>query len=555
MFSVDWSPLRRFVTRPRRRVAAVVALAFVAGLVEATVLVLVVRIGLLVTGSSSASTLPFVDLELSMASMIAFGVALASANIGLHFLNARRIAGLAVEVAVGARDEAIGAFLSATWQRQAQERESILHDTVNVQAPNVSQLVLHSVSGVVAALQVVTLLVIAVAVDPAASAIVFVVGGLLFAALRPMVNATRRRSRGLVEAQTTLAAELGRAASMAMELRVFGVTDRVRASLGSTNAGVGRRNRALRTAGRFADSLYRDLAMLFLVVALGVVHLVGASDAAGIGAVMLLVVRAANGAQALQVVRQAVGELQPSLEAFDTRVGSLVDACEATGTRRVHELGAVELVDVVYSYSGGEPALRGVSLTIGRGEVVGIVGPSGGGKSTLVQVLTRLRHPDTGVVTAAGRSIADIHPADWSRMVTLVPQEPHLMDGTVRDNIRFMRDDIDDAAIEVAARRAHIWDELHQMPDGIDTVLGNRGLGLSGGQRQRVALARALARAPQLLVLDEPTSALDPESEQRLLETLLELKGSMAVVIVTHRPVPLSACDRVVEMRDGVLVS
>ena len=129
------------------------------------------------------------------------------------------------------------------------------------------------------------------------------------------------------------------------------------------------------------------------------------------------------------------------------------------------------------------------------------------------------------------------------------------MDGTVRDNIVFMRAGIDDAMVERAARRAHIWDELQGFPDGVGTVLGPRGIGLSGGQRQRVAIARALAGMPSMLVLDEPTSALDPESERRLLETLMDLKGTMAVVIVTHRPVPLSACDRVLELRDGALVS
>jgi ABC-type bacteriocin/lantibiotic exporter with double-glycine peptidase domain len=128
------------------------------------------------------------------------------------------------------------------------------------------------------------------------------------------------------------------------------------------------------------------------------------------------------------------------------------------------------------------------------------------------------------------------------------------MDGSVRDNIVFLRPNISDADVELAARRAHIWDELQQFPDGVDTVLGHRGLGLSGGQRQRVAIARALVGSPSLLVLDEPTSALDAGSEQRLLETLIDLKGTVSVVIVTHRPVPLSACDRVLEMRDGAIV-
>lgn len=555
MLSVDWAGLARLVEHPRRRVAAIVATSLVGSLSEAVVLVLVVRLGLQVAGSSSGDdALPVIGLEPSASTMVLVGVVLALVNIAVHYLNARRLAALAVDVVVRCRSAAVAAFLAASWGRQAKERESALHDTVTVQAQSVSQLAMHAVSGLVALLQIVVLLVLAFVFDPVASLVVFVVGGLLFAALRPLVRSMSRRSREVIDATADLAAELERVAGMAMEIRAFGVAERAKGALESKIVAVGRRTRAMRTTGRLSDNLYRDLAVLFLVVVLGVMQLVDGSSAVGIGSVMLLVIRAANAGQSLQVVRNMVGEYGPALEVFDERMASLGAARELTGARRVERLGALEVRNVSYSY-GGESALRDVSMVVHPGEVVGLVGPSGGGKSTLVQLLTRLRRPTDGVVVAAGVPYEEIDLVDWSRLVAMVPQEPHLMDGTVRDNIVFMRSGIDDAMVERAARRAHIWDELQELPDGVGTVLGPRGVGLSGGQRQRVAIARALAGSPSMLVLDEPTSALDPESERRLLETLIDLKGTMSVVIVTHRPVPLSACDRVLEVRDGALVS
>lgn len=554
MLSVDWAGLARLVEHPRRRVAAIVATSLVGSLSEAVVLVLVVRLGLQVAGSSSGdAALPVIGLAPSPSTMVAIGIALALLNIAVHYVNARRVARLAVDVSVRTRRAAVAAFLAASWDRQAKERESMLHDTVTVQAPNVSQLAMHAVSGLVAVLQIVVLLVLALVFDPFASLVVFVVGGLLFAVLRPMVRTMGRRSRKVISATADLAADLERVAGMAMEVRAFGVADAAGRALDDKIVAVGRQTLALRTTGRLSDNLYRDLAVLFLVVVLGVMQWVGPSSAVGIGSVMLLVIRAANAGQALQVVRHMVGEYGPALEVFEERMASLGAAREDVGGRRLERLGALELRDVSYSY-GGEPAVSGVSFAVAPGEVVGIVGPSGGGKSTLVQLIARLRRPDSGEVLAAGVPYADIDLVDWSRLVALVPQEPHLMDGSVRDNIVFMRPEIDEAMVEHAARRAHIWDELQQFPDGVDTMLGHRGLGLSGGQRQRVAIARALAGSPSMLVLDEPTSALDAESEQRLLETLMDLKGSVSVVIVTHRPVPLSACDRVLEVRNGQLV-
>jgi ABC-type multidrug transport system fused ATPase/permease subunit len=154
-------------------------------------------------------------------------------------------------------------------------------------------------------------------------------------------------------------------------------------------------------------------------------------------------------------------------------------------------------------------------------------------------------------VTVSGILYEEIEPASWHRLVTLVPQEPKLFQGSVADNIAFLRPGIAREQVEHAAALAHVLDDIRALPSGFDTELGPRGVGLSGGQKQRIAIARALVGEPQLLVLDEPTSALDVRSEQLLQQTIQNLKGRVTLVIVAHRLTTLACCDRVIAMANG----
>ena len=212
------------------------------------------------------------------------------------------------------------------------------------------------------------------------------------------------------------------------------------------------------------------------------------------------------------------------------------------------------MLDIAYSYDGsGRFALSDVSFGVTRGQVVGIVGPSGSGKSTLVQLLLRLRDPTAGRILVDGVDVREISPLDWTRLVTFVPQEPHLYSGTVRENIRFFRSSVRDADVEKAAVRAHLHDEIMAWPEGYDTHVGEQGRKLSGGQKQRVTIARALAGDPDVVVLDEPTSSMDVKSESVIRDTMAELGRDAIVFVVAHRLSTLDLCDRIMVIQDGEL--
>lgn len=201
------------------------------------------------------------------------------------------------------------------------------------------------------------------------------------------------------------------------------------------------------------------------------------------------------------------------------------------------------------------PVLDQVSFSVRRGESLGIVGSTGAGKSTLVDIIMGLLDPDSGSVRADGVSVHE-HKAAWQRNLGIVPQTIILIDDSLRRNIAFgiPEEDIDPVALESAIRDAKLDDVIDSLPDGIDTFVGERGIRLSGGQRQRVAIARALYRDPEILIFDEATSALDNVTETELIDRLQEVRRGRTVLMVAHRLTTVSRCDRIIVLEAGKLI-
>jgi ATP-binding cassette subfamily C protein len=216
----------------------------------------------------------------------------------------------------------------------------------------------------------------------------------------------------------------------------------------------------------------------------------------------------------------------------------------------------LELCDISFSYEGS-PArvLEDVSLSIRPGESIGFVGPSGAGKSTLLDIVLGLLAPQHGQVSVDGFDITT-DPRRWRHLLGYVPQSISLIDDSLRNNVAFgiEADRIEDARVWHALKLAHLDDFCRSLPDGLDTMLGERGQRLSGGQRQRVGIARALYHDPEVLVLDEATSALDSESERDITDAIEAMRGTKTVLIIAHRLSTVKRCDRLVLLRKGKIV-
>jgi ATP-binding cassette subfamily B protein len=215
---------------------------------------------------------------------------------------------------------------------------------------------------------------------------------------------------------------------------------------------------------------------------------------------------------------------------------------------------AFENVRFVYPTRLNAPVLDGVSFDVRPGEKIAIVGPSGAGKSTIFALLLRFYDPAAGSVKFDGISLSDADPAELRTRIALVPQDVVVFASTLRDNIRFGRPSASDAEIERAAELARAAEFISQLPQGLDTTVGERGVTLSGGQRQRIAIARAILRNAPLLLLDEATSSLDAESEREIAAALERLMLGCTTIVIAHRLATVLSCDRILVMDQGRIV-
>jgi ABC-type multidrug transport system fused ATPase/permease subunit len=213
--------------------------------------------------------------------------------------------------------------------------------------------------------------------------------------------------------------------------------------------------------------------------------------------------------------------------------------------------GRVELRDVCFEYEGTQPVLRGIDLTVEAGQTMALVGPTGSGKTTLVMLIPRLYDVTRGAVLVDGTDVRSVDPASLRREVAVVSDDAFLFSASLRDNIAYARPEADDFEVVAAAERAGLGGLMDDLPDGLDTLVGERGLTLSGGQRQRVAIARALLAEPRILILDDATSSVDATTESQIKAALAEVMEGRTTFVIAHRLSTIALADEVVVIEDG----
>ena len=250
-------------------------------------------------------------------------------------------------------------------------------------------------------------------------------------------------------------------------------------------------------------------------------------------------------------IRQALVDMG---EMFDL-LGQPAEVTDKEGATELEVArGVVEMHDVRFGYDAARPILKGVSLRVGAGQTVAIVGPSGSGKSTIGRLLFRFYDVGAGALTIDGQDVRDVTQDSLHAQIGVVPQDTVLFNDTVLYNIAYGRPEASRAEIEQAARDAKIHEFIMSLPDGYETTVGERGLKLSGGEKQRVGIARTLLKNPPILLLDEATSALDTETEADIQEALQGLGAGRTVITIAHRLSTIAHADEIVVLEGGVIV-
>lgn len=545
-----WSVLWGLTSPFRGRMTLLGVFSFAGAMLEAGFLVLLTSTVLaLAAGRESITPVMGFSPGISTA-LVLSGVAVAL-RLVLSLLTVRIAAALGALVRTEQRQRVARAFLRADWGVQQAEAAGRLQELLTSFVGRINAAVTALTQGITAALSLLAFLSAGVLVDPVATVAVLAALTLLGLGLAPVrrrIRSTAGRSATTDIAFATTIAELG---ALGQEMQTFGVRERFENRLDGVIHATTEQQRRVQVLSGTLSPVYTFLAYAAVIVGVGVLSVIGGGDLAAIGSIMLLMLRSLSYGQQLLAVSGALAAALPSLEQVDETVEAYVRRRADNGHARPARVTPLEFRQVTFAYTEDRPALAGVDMTVEPGEMLGVIGPSGAGKSTLAQLVLGLRKPTDGVIVVSGSDLRQVDRGWWTQRVAFVPQDPLLFTGTVAENIRFFRDDLDDAALRRAAQQANVLQDIEGLPDGFDTHLGERGSQLSGGQRQRLSIARALVGNPEMLVLDEPTSALDGQSEALIRDTLATLHGDVTVIIIAHRMSTLDLCDRIAVVEHG----
>lgn len=304
-----------------------------------------------------------------------------------------------------------------------------------------------------------------------------------------------------------------------------------------------------------AGGVLEPMAITFMGILFAFSYKTSGFSIATFGVVVYLIHKMFSFIQSGQGQLQGLSALVPYLESTsEYRDSSAMNKEESAGMDKFLFNQSLEFKNVKFSYGRSAEVLRNLSFSIQKGQMVGIVGPSGAGKTTIVDLFLRLLRPQSGRILLDGKDVSLVDLKGWRKNIGYVPQDIFLLNDTVENNIKFYDETIPEEKIVKAARMAGAYDFIQRFPAKFRTIVGERGLELSGGQRQRIVLARTLARNPQILILDEATSAVDAESEAIIHKSILGLKGKITTIVIAHRLSTVTASDHLLVLDEGKIV-
>lgn len=305
--------------------------------------------------------------------------------------------------------------------------------------------------------------------------------------------------------------------------------------------------------GMIFGSFFQPLGVIFILLLFTFSYKTGTFSLPAFVAIVYLIQRIFSHVQNLQTHLQTVFSSLPYVEhVLACRNSAVFNREENKGAYSFLFNKDFSFKNVSFNYRGKD-VLSDVSFSVPKGSFVGLIGPSGAGKTTIVDLLLRLFDPVFGEICVDGISISDFELHEYRKNVGYVSQDIHLINDTIASNIRFFDASITKPDIIHASRQANIYDFIESLPEKFDTVVGERGIRLSAGQRQRIIIARILARNPQLLILDEATSALDNESERKIQDVIEGLKGKVTIFVIAHRLGTIINCDTVFVLDNGAI--
>ena len=498
----------------------------------------------------------FLHLDFAPKYLLFFIVAMFVARGIVMFLVAYVQAVISSNYARATKSTLFESILRSSWSHLMQQRLGRLETTMMVDVPSSESLLRHLATTITLVTGIVVYLFVAFTVSPLITFITFALGFLVIFASKPFLYRIRMLGAERVRINMDTTHLVGEHILGMKTVKAAGVEDKIITRGYSLFTVFRDLHVKLALVQQATQFVIPPLGVLYIALIFGVAFKTSFISIAVLPAIFYLIYRIFLYVQQAQNSLQKVNELVPHLQNVLAYTDQSHEAEEhASGNAPFMFSKELAFKDVHYRYEdAAQDVLQGVSFSVRRGSLVGVIGPSGAGKTTCVDLLLRLLPPKEGAITLDGVDVSSISLTDWRKKTAYVSQDIFLLHDTIRNNIRFYNDAISDADIENAVRMAHLDDVVSASPDGLEQTVGERGLKFSAGQRQRIAIARALAHKPEILILDEATSALDAESESHIKRILEELKGKVTVITIAHRLSTIQHADKLVAIEAGKVV-
>lgn len=535
-------------------IALLVLGSVLAGLTESALLATVAETASAMVSHASRAriTLGPVHINEDLRLVFVFAGIMVVVRLGLLAIVSIVPATIMADIQVRMRADLLRAYMAASWTEQSRDREGQLQELMTNQVAQATNGTMQAAQFLIAVVTFLVLVAAATALNMYVAGLVVASAVGLFALLRPLGALVRRLAAAQSRVGIRCATGISETVRLTEETQVFGTHEPQRQLVMRLVEAIRPIMVRIQTLQQLTPWTYQSAVYLLLVVALAGLYALGGGQVASLGAVVLIMVRAGMYGQQVQSGYQGLLVGLPYVDRIRAAQHRYSSSRRIEGHTSLERVKSLSFERVCYAYDQARPVLIDISFDVASGETIGIVGPTGAGKSTLVQILLGLRPPDAGRYLVNGIPREDFKRHDWNTRVAYMPQQPQVLYASVAENIRFFRD-LREEDIERAARLANIHDEITRWPAGYETVIGPRAAAVSGGQQQRICLARALAANPEVLVLDEPTSALDPRTEFLIQDSLAALQRSVTLFIVAHRMSTLDTCDRLVVILDGRL--
>jgi len=561
-FLVLWRTFRKY----RWHVVALVLLGFLSAILEGIGINAAIPLVSFFTGSTNEATdfitkaiqglFVFLHIPFSFRYLLAF-------ILGLFILRAVSVVvfgyirgWVSADFLGKESEDVLRRTMRASWPFLLKQKIGTLHNTLvrDIQCTgsllNVVGQVIQSFSGFL------MYLLVALNISPMMTLYTLGGGSVLFFVVRPLLRRTRSIAERVALAEKQFSQFLSENIIGMKSIKAAGA-ETAALKEGSGYIGLLRslsiRQALVRSA---SSSFFQPMSLILVVILFMLTYRAPGFSIISFGATLYLIQKIFTYLESGQNALQGISELLPyaqNISAFKRQLEVHRDVASGGGKPLVFK-GTLEFKKVSFSYNEGKPVLDNVDFDVKAGGTVGLIGPSGAGKTSVADLLLRLFKPGSGELMLDGAPVEDISLDSWRQNIGYVPQDAFLLHSTVEENIRFYNEALITEDIHAAAKQANIHDFISGLPKGYQTVVGDRGVLLSGGQRQRIVLARALAGKPALLILDEATSALDHESEKLIQEAIAKLHGSVTVFIIAHRPSTVAEADTILVLSHGHIV-